>query len=130
MGPEDERHDDPETFEQSPVRQVTHPDVLPTLHVARHGETAWTVSGQRTGLTDLPLTERGERDAHRLGERLQGLSFAQVFTSPLQRAANLTSLFATFYNHAIPFDRSLLRESWGRCDGPVGRRGRTCRTRT
>jgi len=60
--------------------------VLPITYVARHGETAWTLTGQHTGLTDLPLTERGERNAHRLGERLKGLTFAKVFTSPLRRA--------------------------------------------
>ena len=59
---------------------------LPITYVARHGETAWTLTGQHTGLTDLPLTERGERNAHRLGERLKGLTFAKVFTSPLRRA--------------------------------------------
>jgi probable phosphoglycerate mutase len=61
-------------------------DHLPIVYLARHGETAWTVSGQHTGLTDLPLTERGRRNARRLGERLKGLTFAKVFTSPLQRA--------------------------------------------
>ena len=60
--------------------------VLPIVYLARHGETAWTLSGQYTGLTDLPLTERGERNARRLEERLRGLSFTKVFTSPLQRA--------------------------------------------
>lgn len=59
---------------------------LPKIYLARHGETAWTVSGQHTGRTDIPLTERGERNAARLGERLKGLTFAKVFTSPLQRA--------------------------------------------
>jgi hypothetical protein len=44
-------------------------EVLPIVYVARHGETAWTLSGQYTGLTDLPLTERGERNARELGER-------------------------------------------------------------
>ena len=61
--------------------------MLPVAYLARHGETAWSVSGQHTGLTDLPLTERGERNARSLGERLKGLTFAKVFTSPLQRAA-------------------------------------------
>ena len=61
-------------------------EVLPTVYLARHGETAWSLSGQHTGLTDLPLTERGERNARALGERLRGLTFAKVFTSPLQRA--------------------------------------------
>src|SRR5262245_30038522 len=48
---------------------------LPVVHLARHGETAWSLSGQHTGRTDLPLTERGERNARRLGERLRGLHF-------------------------------------------------------
>jgi probable phosphoglycerate mutase len=59
---------------------------LPLLSLARHGETAWSLSGQHTGLTDIPLTEKGEEDARRLGERLRGMTFARVFTSPLQRA--------------------------------------------
>src|SRR5262245_9458520 len=65
---------------------------LPRLHVARHGETAWTISGQRTGLTDLPLTARGESQARRLGERLRGLAVARVFTSPLRRASHTCEL--------------------------------------
>jgi len=59
----------------------------PTIYLARHGETAWSLTGQHTGLTDLPLTEHGERNARNLGVRLRGLTFAKVFTSPLQRAA-------------------------------------------
>ena len=62
-------------------------DALPVVYLARHGETAWSLSGQHTGLTDLPLTERGERNGRQLGERLKGLTFARVWTSPLQRAA-------------------------------------------
>src|ERR1700680_3669972 len=59
---------------------------LPIVYLARHGETAWSLSGQHTGLTDIPLTPRGERNARRLGERLKGLTFPQIFSSPLQRA--------------------------------------------
>jgi probable phosphoglycerate mutase len=67
-------------------------EALPQLYLARHGETAWTLSGQHTGRTDLPLTERGERNARQLGERLKGMRFAKVFTSPLQRAARTCEL--------------------------------------
>ena len=66
--------------------------ILPGLYLARHGETAWSLSGQHTGLTDLPLTERGERNARNLGSQLAGLTFAKVFTSPLQRATRTCEL--------------------------------------
>ena len=42
-------------------------ETLPIVYLARHGETAWSLSGQHTGVTDLPLTERGERNARQLG---------------------------------------------------------------
>jgi probable phosphoglycerate mutase len=59
---------------------------LPLVYLARHGETEWTLSGRHTGRTDLPLTARGEAEALRLGDRLRGLTFASVLTSPLRRA--------------------------------------------
>jgi broad specificity phosphatase PhoE len=65
---------------------------LPIIYLARHGETAWSLTGQHTGLTDLPLTEAGERNARRLQERLSGLKFISVFTSPLQRAKRTCEL--------------------------------------
>ena len=65
---------------------------LPVIYLARHGETAWTVTGQHTGRTDLPLTEAGEHNARRLGERLKGQTFLRVFTSPLQRAVRTCEL--------------------------------------
>jgi len=67
-------------------------ETLQLVYLARHGDTAWTVSGQHTGRTDLPLLPSGEENARRLGERLQGLTFAKVFTSPLQRAVRTCEL--------------------------------------
>src|SRR5262249_50741002 len=65
---------------------------VPVVYLARHGETAWTITGQHTGRTDLPLTEHGEDMARRLGERLRGKSFVKVFTSPLRRAMRTCEL--------------------------------------
>jgi broad specificity phosphatase PhoE len=56
------------------------------VYLVRHGETAWSKTGQHTGRTDLALTADGERQALSLRERLQGLEVEQVFSSPLQRA--------------------------------------------
>ena len=56
------------------------------LYLVRHGETAWTLTDQHTGLTDLPLTAHGVEQAKGLQKRLQPYSFDHVFTSPLQRA--------------------------------------------
>jgi probable phosphoglycerate mutase len=91
------------------------PNPLPTVYLARHGETAWSISGQHTGLTDIPLTERGERNARRLGERLTGLTFAAVFTSPLQRARRTCEL-AGFAPRA-QIDPDLLEWNYGQYDG-------------
>jgi broad specificity phosphatase PhoE len=88
---------------------------LPVIYVARHGETAWSLSGQHTGVTDLPLTDRGERNARRLGERLKGLSFAKVFTSPLQRAARTCELAG--FGAGAEVDRDLLEWNYGEYEG-------------
>jgi probable phosphoglycerate mutase len=88
---------------------------LPTVYLARHGETAWSLSGQHTGLTDLLLTERGERNARRLEERLDGLTFARVFTSPLMRAARTCELAG--FRGVAEIDRDLLEWNYGDYEG-------------
>ncbi len=52
----------------------------------RHGETEWTLTGQHTGHTDIPLTERGRDEARALCAELSHQAFAAVFSSPLSRA--------------------------------------------
>ncbi len=90
-------------------------DNLPVVYLARHGETAWSLSGQHTGLTDLPLTPQGEQDAQRLGERLKGLPFAQVFTSPLQRAARTCERAG--FGAAASVDPDLVEWNYGDYEG-------------
>ena len=58
----------------------------PRLFLVRHGETDWAASGRHTGWTDIPLNDRGRRQATQLAERLAGESFDRVFSSPLSRA--------------------------------------------
>jgi probable phosphoglycerate mutase len=54
--------------------------------LVRHGETEWTISGQHTSRTDVPLTDAGREHARRIGQRLAGRRFAFVLSSPMQRA--------------------------------------------
>jgi probable phosphoglycerate mutase len=90
-------------------------EILPLVYLVRHGETAWSLTGQHTGLTDLPLTERGERNARRLGERLAGLAFAKIFTSPLQRAARTCELAGL--GRAADVERDLVEWNYGEYEG-------------
>jgi len=93
-------------------------DQLPIIYLARHGETAWSLSHQHTGLTDLPLTERGEQTARRLGGRLEGLTFLKVFTSPLQRAKRTCELAG--FGSTAKVDPDLVEWDYGQYEGRRG----------
>jgi probable phosphoglycerate mutase len=62
------------------------------LYLVRHGETAWSLSGQHTGSTDIPLTTHGEDQARSLGAYLSKISFSRVLSSPRQRARRTCEL--------------------------------------
>ena len=94
--------------------------MLPRLYLVRHGETAWSLSGQHTGRTDIPLTEQGEQDARKLAEPLHGVSFNRVFTSPLQRARRPAALAAL--NRAAEIEPDLAEWDYGELRGPAARR--------
>src|SRR3954452_23190594 len=64
------------------------------LYVIRHGETEWSLSGQHTGRTDIPLTLHGEDEAKRLAPWLSGLRFSAALCSPRQRAQRTCDLAA------------------------------------
>lgn len=88
---------------------------LPQVYLVRHGETAWSLSGQATGRTDIPLTERGERDAQALTARLKGLSFVNVLTSPLQRAQRTAELAG--FGELADVDDDLAEWDYGAYEG-------------
>jgi broad specificity phosphatase PhoE len=85
------------------------------IYLARHGETEWSRTGQHTGLTDLPLTERGEQEAHDLGKRLSAIHFAKVFTSPLQRASHTCEIAG--FGAVAEKDPDLVEWNYGKYEG-------------
>ena len=86
-----------------------------SVYLARHGGTAWTLTGQHTGLTDLPLTPRGQEEARSLTRRLHGSTFARVFTSPLQRAVRTCELAG--FGAVAETDGDLVEWNYGRYEG-------------
>jgi len=76
----------------------------PEVWLVRHGETEWSRSGRHTGRTDVPLTEAGVRAARAIGERLAGVDFIAVLTSPLVRAKDTCAAAGLAANAAVDDD--------------------------
>lgn len=88
---------------------------LPEVYLIRHGETAWTISRQHTGLTDLPLTPDGEADARRLAGYIPKKNFVKVLTSPLQRAKRTCELAG--FGPVAELDPDLVEWHYGDFEG-------------
>lgn len=88
---------------------------LPIVYIARHGETAWSLTGQHTGVTDLPLTKRGERNARSLGKRVAGLTFTKILCSPLQRARQTCEMAG--FKSVAEIDADLVEWNYGEYEG-------------
>ncbi len=73
---------------------------FPEIYLVRHGETEWSVSGRHTGRSDIPLTANGEAAARKIAERLTGLTFSAVWSSPSERARK-TCVLAGFGSRAV-----------------------------
>jgi broad specificity phosphatase PhoE len=86
----------------------------PRIHLVRHGATEWSVTGQHTGRTDLPLTDEGRRQAERLGARLAREKFALVLVSPLSRAVETVRLAG--FGDAAEIDPDLVEWDYGAYD--------------
>jgi probable phosphoglycerate mutase len=89
----------------------------PQLYFIRHGETEWSLSGQHTGRTDIPLTEHGKEEARALVPWLHNISFSSVITSPRQRA-QATCALAGLGNMA-EIDEDLCEWEYGDYEGQL-----------
>ncbi len=85
------------------------------IFLARHSETAWSLTGQHTGLSDIPLTDRGRREAERLGEVLADREYERVLTSPLQRAAESCRIAG--FGEIAEVDEDLREWDYGEFEG-------------
>ncbi len=88
---------------------------MPEIWIIRHGETEWSLSGQHTGRTDIPLTADGQRHAEEIGRTLAGRPFALVLTSPLQRARETCRLAG--YGGVAVVDADLSEWDYGAYEG-------------
>jgi len=89
--------------------------VAQSVVLARHGETEWSLSGRHTGTTDLPLTEKGRRQAKALAPELRSWAFSLVLTSPLQRALETCRLAG--YGEQARVRSDLVEWNYGRYEG-------------
>jgi broad specificity phosphatase PhoE len=85
------------------------------VFLVRHGETAWSLSGQHTSLTDLALTERGQEEARLVAPRLAKHKFTKVFCSPMQRAQETCRL--TGLSAQAQIDDDLREWNYGQYEG-------------
>jgi broad specificity phosphatase PhoE len=88
---------------------------FPKIYLARHGATAWSISGQHTGRTDISLTEAGKKNALQLGKRLQHHDFTHVFSSPLSRATETCRLAG--FKDTMQLEENLLEWDYGKYEG-------------
>jgi broad specificity phosphatase PhoE len=85
------------------------------IWLIRHGETEWSLSGQHTGRTEVPLLELGERRAAAVGRTLGGKKFALVLTSPRMRARETARLAG--YGDVAEVDNNLQEWDYGIYEG-------------
>src|SRR5438034_10319108 len=83
--------------------------------LVRHGETEWSLSGQHTGVTDIPLTDRGRAQAEALGRLLRGRRFSLVLSSPLTRSLDTCRLAGL--GDAVQVRDDLREWDYGRYEG-------------
>src|SRR5262249_1459619 len=99
----------------SEAQRVVSVSALPYVCLVRHGETIRTITGQHTGLTDIPLTQRGDVQADAVRGRLWDMRFSDVVTSPLQRARRTCELAG--FSAIAATDLDLVEWDYGEYEG-------------
>jgi broad specificity phosphatase PhoE len=88
---------------------------MPEIHLIRHGETEWSLSGKHTGVSDVPLTEHGREAARLLARELVATNFQLVLTSPLRRARETCELAGL--GEPAQIDPDLMEWNYGDYEG-------------
>ncbi len=85
------------------------------VYIVRHGETEWSISGQHTGITDIPLTENGRTQVKFLKPMLANEVFTLILTSPLHRARETCKLSGL--GDTAEVDPNLMEWNYGEYEG-------------
>ncbi len=93
---------------------------MPNLVLLRHGESQWNLENRFTGWTDVPLSPKGEQEAHEAGQKLKSYKFAKAYTSVLKRAIDTLNIVLKIIgqeNLPIEYDKALNERHYGALQG-------------
>jgi 2,3-bisphosphoglycerate-dependent phosphoglycerate mutase len=93
---------------------------MPNLILLRHGESQWNLENRFTGWTDVPLSPKGEQEAHEAGEKLKSYKFDKAFTSVLKRAIDTLDIVLKIVGQEdipIEYDKALNERHYGALQG-------------
>ena len=86
------------------------------IYVVRHGQTDWNLEGRFQGRIDIPLNEKGKNQAKKTKEKLEGIEFDKVFSSPLKRALETAQIIT---NEPIEIDNRIIERCNGQLEGKL-----------
>ena len=93
---------------------------MPNLLLLRHGESQWNLENRFTGWVDIPLSPKGEKEAHEAGEKLKSYKFDKAYTSVLKRAIDTLNIVLKILGQEkipIEYDKALNERHYGALQG-------------